>query len=91
MFGKVDVPILGMIENMSYFLCPHCGERSDIFSHGGAEHEAVKLGAAFFGAVPLDLAVRETADAGTPIAQTDAPQAAAYIQIAEKIRKSLKL
>src|SRR5205807_4715592 len=64
MFQKVDVPVLGIIENMSYFLCPHCGERSDIFSHGGARREAERLGVDFLGEVPLDLAIRETSDEG---------------------------
>ncbi len=58
MFQKVDVPVLGIIENMSYFLCPHCGERSDIFSHGGARREAERLGTDFLGEVPLDMAIR---------------------------------
>ncbi len=62
MFRKVDVPVLGFIENMSYFLCPHCGERSDIFSHGGARKEAEKLGVEFLGEMPLDIAIRETSD-----------------------------
>ena len=64
MFQKVNVPVLGIIENMSYFLCPHCGERSDIFSHGGARREAERLGTEFLGEVPLDLAIRETSDEG---------------------------
>ncbi len=67
MFRKVDVPVLGIIENMSYFLCPHCGERTDIFSHGGARSEAERLGVDFLGEVPLDIAIRETSDDGTPI------------------------
>ncbi|MGH6980798.1 MAG: iron-sulfur cluster carrier protein ApbC [Stellaceae bacterium] len=67
MFRKVEVPILGVVENMSYFLCPHCGERTDIFAHGGARHEAEKLGVPFLGEVPLDLAIRETSDSGKPI------------------------
>ena len=53
MFRKVDVPVLGIVENMSYFICPHCGERSDIFGHGGARHEAERLGVPFLGEVPL--------------------------------------
>ncbi|HXE16448.1 MAG TPA: iron-sulfur cluster carrier protein ApbC [Stellaceae bacterium] len=73
MFRKVEVPILGIVENMSYFLCPHCGERTDIFAHGGARHEAEKLGVPFLGEVPLDLAIRETSDGGTPIVAS-APQ-----------------
>src|SRR5215472_7536501 len=67
MFQKVDVPVLGIIENMSYFLCPHCGERSDIFSHGGARREAERLGVEFLGEVPLDLIIRETSDEGRPV------------------------
>src|SRR5581483_6632802 len=67
MFRKVDVPVLGIVENMSYFLCPHCGERSEIFSHGGARKEAEKLGTDFLGEVPLDIQIRETSDAGRPI------------------------
>ncbi|HXE15747.1 MAG TPA: iron-sulfur cluster carrier protein ApbC [Stellaceae bacterium] len=67
MFRKVEVPILGIVENMSYFLCPHCGERTDIFAHGGARHEAEKLGVPFLGEVPLDLAIRETSDGGRPL------------------------
>src|SRR3546814_11517989 len=60
MFRRVDVPVLGIIENMSYFVCPHCQGRSDIFSHGGARREAEKLGMEFLGEVPLDMAIRET-------------------------------
>jgi ATP-binding protein involved in chromosome partitioning len=67
MFRKVDVPVLGIVENMSYFLCPHCGERSEIFSHGGARREAEKLGVEFLGEVPLDIVIRETSDEGRPI------------------------
>ncbi len=67
MFKQVDVPVLGIVENMSYFLCPHCGGRSEIFSHGGARQEAERLGTEFLGEVPLDLKIRETSDGGTPI------------------------
>jgi ATP-binding protein involved in chromosome partitioning len=67
MFHKVDVPVLGIVENMSYFRCPHCGARSEIFSHGGARREAERLGAEFLGEVPLDIAIRETSDEGRPI------------------------
>ena len=76
MFRKVDVPVLGIIENMSYFLCPHCGERSDIFSHGGARKEAEKLGVEFLGEMPLDIAIRETSDGGKPIVRLAARQPA---------------
>src|SRR4029079_14005595 len=67
MFRRVNVPVLGMVENMSTFICPKCGERSDIFGHGGARDEAERLGVPFLGEVPLDMAIRETSDAGSPI------------------------
>jgi ATP-binding protein involved in chromosome partitioning len=84
MFEKVNVPVLGIIENMSYFLCPHCGERSDIFSHGGARREAERLGVDFLGEVPLDLAIRETSDDGRPITVSDpgSPHARLFREIA---------
>ena len=87
MFQKVDVPVLGIIENMSYFLCPHCGERSDIFSHGGARREAERLGVEFLGEVPLDLAIRETSDDGRPITVSDprSPHAQLFRAIAANV------
>jgi ATP-binding protein involved in chromosome partitioning len=87
MFEKVDVPVLGIIENMSYFLCPHCGERSDIFSHGGARREAERLGADFLGEVPLDLQIRETSDEGRPVTVSDPGSAHAQLfrEIAAKV------
>jgi ATP-binding protein involved in chromosome partitioning len=87
MFRKVDVPVLGIIENMSYFLCPHCGERSDIFSHGGARREAERLGAEFLGEVPLDMAIRETSDGGQPIviSQPESAHAKTYQAIAGRV------
>lgn len=86
MFTKVNVPVLGIVENMSTFLCPHCGERSDIFGHGGAREEANKLGVPFLGEVPLTMAVRETSDAGKPVVATDpdGEPAKAYCGIAAK-------
>jgi len=86
MFRKVDVPVLGLIENMSYFLCPKCGERSDIFGHGGAEREAEKLGLTFLGGIPLHMDIRERSDSGLPITATlpDSPQAMVYKEIAAK-------
>src|SRR5688500_5199133 len=71
MFKRVNVPVLGVIENMSYFMCPHCGSRSDIFAHGGARHEAERLGVPFLGEVPLHMAIREKSDAGLPVVATD--------------------
>jgi len=87
MFRKVDVPVLGIVENMSYFLCPHCGERSEIFSHGGARKEAEKLGTDFLGEVPLDIAIRETSDGGKPIVVADPASAHAKLfrAMAERI------
>ena len=92
MFQKVEVPILGIVENMSYFLCPHCGGRSDIFSHGGGGAEALRLGVPCLGEIPLDLAVREMSDAGTPIviAQPDGPQAKGYRDLAARVWKELE-
>jgi ATP-binding protein involved in chromosome partitioning len=91
MFERVNVPILGVIENMSYFLCPECGTRSDIFGHGGARHEAERLKVPFLGEVPLDMSIRETSDAGTPIVVTQpgSPHAKIYQAIAENIRVAL--
>ena len=86
MFRKVNVPVLGIVENMSTFICPHCGERSDIFGHGGARAEAARLGIPFLGEVPLTLAIRETSDAGRPVVATDpsSPAAKAFREIADR-------
>lgn len=86
MFRRVDVPVLGIIENMSYFVCPKCGERSDIFGHGGAEHEAESLELPFLGAVPLHMEIRARSDSGQPIVATepDGPHARIYRDIAAK-------
>ena len=91
MFRKVDVPVLGIVENMSYFTCPHCGGRSDIFAHGGARHEAEKMQTPFLGEIPLDIQIRETSDAGTPIVakQPDSPHSAAYRAVAEQVWRQL--
>jgi ATP-binding protein involved in chromosome partitioning len=71
MFKRVNVPVLGIVENMSFFICPKCGERSDIFSHGGARAEAQRLGVPFLGELPLTMAIRETSDGGRPIVVSD--------------------
>jgi ATP-binding protein involved in chromosome partitioning len=91
MFKRVNVPVLGIVENMSTFICPNCGTRHDIFGHGGARHEAERLGVPFLGEVPLEMSIRETSDAGTPIvaSQPDSPHAAAYRSIAAKVREQL--
>ena len=87
MFRKVDVPVFGIVENMSYFLCPHCGGRSDIFSHGGARAEAVKLGIDFLGEVPLHIDIRETSDGGRPIvvSKPESEFAKIYRAIADQV------
>ena len=92
MFRRVDVPVLGIVENMSYFLAPDTGKRYDIFGHGGARREAEKLGVPFLGEVPLVMAIRETSDAGTPIvvADPDSPSAAAYREIAARTWEGVK-
>jgi ATP-binding protein involved in chromosome partitioning len=92
MFRRVNVPVLGIIENMSYFLCPQCGTRSDIFSHGGARHEAERLGVPFLGEVPLHMDIREKSDSGLPVVATlpDGPLAAVYRDIAAKVRDQIK-
>jgi len=87
MFRKVDVPVLGIVENMSYFLCPSCGERAEIFGHGGARATAAELGCDFLGEVPLHIAIRETSDSGSPITASDpdGPHAAIFREIAAGI------
>jgi ATP-binding protein involved in chromosome partitioning len=91
MFRKVNVPVFGIIENMSFFQCPHCGGRSDIFGHGGARHEAERLGVPFLGEIPLHMSIRETSDSGHPVveSQPEGPHAAIYRAIAENIRDRL--
>jgi len=91
MFNRVNVPVLGVVENMSYFVCPKCGERSDIFGHGGAQHEAERQGVRFLGAVPLHMEIRETSDSGRPVVATDpeGPHAKAFREIAARVREAL--
>jgi ATP-binding protein involved in chromosome partitioning len=91
MFRRVNVPVLGIVENMSTFVCPHCGTRSDIFGHGGARREAERLGVPFLGEVPLDIAIREKSDAGSPVvsAAADNPHAQYYRDIAVRVRDGL--
>ncbi len=92
MFKRVNVPVLGVVENMSYFLCPSCGTRSDIFSHGGAQKEAERLGVPFLGEVPLHMTIREKSDAGLPVVATepDGPHAKIYRDIAARVRDQIK-
>ena len=92
MFKKVNVPVLGIVENMSYFQCPQCGTKSDIFGHGGARHEAERLGVPFLGEIPLHISIRATSDAGTPVVDSEpnGPHAAIYRTIGAKVRDQLK-
>jgi ATP-binding protein involved in chromosome partitioning len=92
MFKRVNVPVLGIVENMSYFVCPQCGTRSDIFGHGGARHEAERLNVPFLGEVPLHMTIREKSDEGLPVVATepDGPHAAIYRDIAGRVRDQLK-
>ena len=91
MFNRVNVPVLGIVENMSYFLCPECGTRSDIFGHGGARREAQRVGVPFLGEVPLHMDIREKSDAGLPVVATmpDGPHARIYRDIAARVREQL--
>ncbi len=91
MFKRVNVPVLGIIENMSYFLCPSCGERSDIFGHGGARKEADRLGVPFLGEVPLHMTIREKSDSGLPVVATEpeGEHARIYRDIATRVRDQL--
>ena len=91
MFRKVEVPVLGILENMSYFVCPHCGGRAEIFSHGGARRTAEKFGVDFLGEIPLDLLIREETDAGRPpvVSHPEGPQARAYLDVAEAVLAKL--
>jgi len=92
MFKRVNVPVLGIVENMSYFLCPSCGTRADIFGHGGARQEAERLGVPFLGEVPLHMAIREKSDAGLPVVATepDSSHAKIYRDIAAKVQDQIK-
>jgi len=90
LFGKVSVPVIGLVENMAGFTCPHCGGHSDPFGMGGAEEAAGAMGIPFLGRIPLDPAVREASDAGTPPAATSGPQADQFAAIAEKVLAALE-
>jgi ATP-binding protein involved in chromosome partitioning len=87
MFERTSVPVLGIIENMSMFCCPNCGHQTAIFGTGGAEREAARLGVEFLGRLPLDAAIRELSDAGTPVVQArpDSPESVAYGAIAARV------
>ena len=87
MFCQVEVPIIGLVENMSYYICPKCGDEAHIFDNGGAKETAEKYGCPFLGEIPLDVEIRETSDGGRPIvvSKTSSPHAKAYMDIAAKV------
>jgi ATP-binding protein involved in chromosome partitioning len=93
MFKQTHVPLLGVVENMSYFICPHCGGRTDVFSHAGAQREAEKLGVPFLGEVPLDIAIRANSDDGRPVVASlpDSGHAGAFLEIARRVAKTLQV
>jgi ATP-binding protein involved in chromosome partitioning len=87
MFDKLNVPVFGVVENMSYFVCPHCDERTEIFGYGGGRKAAEELGLEFLGEIPLDRATREGADKGVPITESEPEslQAQAFLQVARQV------
>ena len=92
MFEKTSVPVLGLVENMSFFCCPECGHRAELFGHGGARREAERLGVEFLGEIPLLLAIRESGDAGTPVAASapGSPAGLAFAALAERVWAKLQ-
>ena len=93
MFRRLEVPVLGVIENMSYFLCPHCHARTDIFAHGGAQKMAVQLGVPFLGEIPLDVAIRVGGDSGKPVAalHPDSPYALPFKTLAQAVAAAVSV
>ena len=93
MFNQVHVPLIGVVENMSYFICPHCGGRTDVFSHAGAQREAEKRGVPFLGEVPLDIAIRANSDEGRPVVASlpDSEHAGAFLEIARRVAQTLEV
>jgi ATP-binding protein involved in chromosome partitioning len=93
MFQQTKVPVLGIIENMSYYVCPHCGGRDEIFGHGGATHAAESLGVPFLGEIPLDSAIRKHSDTGTPVvlAEPDSSSARAFAEITGKLAQQISI
>lgn len=93
MFNKLEVPVIGVVENMSYFLCPHCGERTEIFAHGGAHQMAERLGVPFLGEIPLDVAIRIGGDTGKPVTVThpDSAYAQPFRRLAQAVAASVSV
>jgi ATP-binding protein involved in chromosome partitioning len=85
LFNQAGVPIIGVVENMAGYMCPHCGEVSDPFGSGGAEAEAARLGEAFLGRIPLTIKIRQDSDAGQPPAAGDSPEGQAFLAIARRV------
>ena len=93
MFRRLEVPVLGVVENMSYFLCPHCHERTDIFAHGGARKMAEQVGVPFLGEIPLDVAIRAGGDSGKPVAAVnpDSPYALPFKTLAQSVAAAVSV
>lgn len=93
MFRRLDVPVLGVVENMSYFICPHCNQRTEIFAHGGAEQLAQELGVPFLAAIPLDVAIRVGSDSGKPVAalNADSPYAVPFKTLANRVAAAVSV
>jgi hypothetical protein len=91
MFRKLDIPILGIIENMSYFVCPHCGERAEIFSHGGGKSAAEEAGVPFLGEIPLDTQVRVAGDVGIPLSTKESPVAESFAEVARTLAGQISI
>ena len=85
MFDKLKTPVLGLVENMSTYICPNCGHEAHLFGHGGVAAEAAQLGLPFLGEIPLNLEVRLAGDAGTPVAAGDGPVAEAFTRLAQRL------
>jgi ATP-binding protein involved in chromosome partitioning len=90
LFRKMDVPVLGIIENMAGYICPHCGEGSDPFGSGGAEAAAKEIGVPFLGRLPLSQVIRSASDAGNPPAAGEGPEAKAFTELADRVSKALE-
>ena len=91
MFRKLDIPILGIIENMSYFVCPHCGERVEIFGHGGGKSAAEEAGVTFLGEIPLDTQIRVAGDAGIPLNTKESPVAEGFAEVARTLAGQISI
>jgi ATP-binding protein involved in chromosome partitioning len=93
MFQKLNVPVLGIVENMSSFLCPHCGEATDLFGHGGAQQAAARFQVPFLGEIPLVLAIRQGSDAGQPVSAVhpESAEAEAFARVSKNIAAQVSI